>query len=282
MPDASGPEASDTEASDTEASHADTSEVGSSPSARTPDLPWAPVPKTRAHELVIEAIEEQVMAGRLKVGDTLPPERELAARLKVSRAGVREAIRVLESHGALESRVGAGASSGTVITAMPGTALTRLLRLHVGLSNFPLGDVVELRIALERASAGLAAKNADDDDLTRMRETLARMEPADAGREAFNDADTDFHVAIAEAAGNRLVADLTTAIRNSLRTQILHAFHRRESWERLRGSLLAQHREIFEAIAAGESERAGDLIEEHIRFAVAELPHMGMPEGGSE
>lgn len=132
------------------------------PSARTPDLSWAPIPKSRAHELVIEAIEEQVMSGRLSVGDTLPPERELASMLQVSRAGVREAIRMLESHGALESRVGAGSSSGTIITAMPSTALTRLLRLHIGLSNFPVGDVVELRIALDRTSAGLASKNADD------------------------------------------------------------------------------------------------------------------------
>ncbi|MDO5493227.1 MAG: FadR/GntR family transcriptional regulator [Nesterenkonia sp.] len=262
----------------------DTDPPGTDPasSARTADLPWAPVPKARAHELVIEAIEEQVMAGRLKVGDTLPPERELAAMLRVSRAGVREAIRVLESHGALESRVGAGASSGTVITAMPGTALTRLLRLHVGLSNFPLGDVVELRIALERASAGLAAHNADDGDLDRMRETLSRMESAEADREVFNDADTDFHVAIAEAAGNRLVADLTTAIRNSLRAQILHAFHRRESWEDLRGRLLDQHREIFTAVEAGDADRAAALIEQHIRFAVSELPHMGRPESGPE
>lgn len=254
--------------------HSDT--VGS-PSARTPDLSWAPIPKSRAHELVIEAIEEQVMSGRLGVGDTLPPERELASMLQVSRAGVREAIRVLESHGALESRVGAGSSSGTIITAMPSTALTRLLRLHIGLSNFPVGDVVELRIALERTSAGLASKNADDAARERMRETIERMSAAEVDREAFNEVDTDFHVAIAEAAGNRLVADLTTAIRNSLRTQILHAFHHREQWTQLRDTLRDQHREIFSAICDGDAERAAALTEEHIRYAVAELPEMKLP-----
>lgn len=260
------------------ASPSEPSEPSEPSPQRTPDPSWTPVPKSRAHELVIEAIEQQVMAGRLKVGDTLPPERELASMLQVSRAGVREAIRVLESHGALESRVGAGASSGTVITAMPGTALTRLLRLHVGLSNFPLEDVVELRIALERTSARLAAKNAEDDAVDRMRETITRMESAQADREIFNDADTDFHVALAEAAGNRLVADLTTAIRNSLRTQILHAFHHHQGWEHLRDALLEQHRGILTAVIAGDAEAAAQLTEDHIRYAVAELPAMGLPE----
>lgn len=96
------------------------------------------------------------MTGTLVVGDPLPSERELAAKLQVSRAGVREAIRVLESHGVLRSNVGSGRTAGTFIASMPSAALTRLLRLHVALSNFQLGDVVETRILLERASASLA------------------------------------------------------------------------------------------------------------------------------
>ncbi len=74
----------------------------------TPAPQWRPVPRVRSHELVIAAIEDQIMGGALKVGDPLPPERELAARLQVSRAGVREAIRVLEAQGVVRANVGAG------------------------------------------------------------------------------------------------------------------------------------------------------------------------------
>ena len=68
--------------------------------------------RARSHELVVEAVENQIMSGALKVGDPLPPERELAARLQVSRAGVREAIRVLEAQGVVTSSVGAGRDAG--------------------------------------------------------------------------------------------------------------------------------------------------------------------------
>lgn len=249
----------------------------SSPDDFGPAIDWSPVPRSRAHELVIDAIEDQVMAGRLTVGDSLPPERDLATKLEVSRASVREAIRVLESQGVLQSRVGSGRSAGTVITAMPSAALTRLLRMHVGLSNFPVDDVVEVRVALERASVLLAAEHADEERLAAIREPLDRMESAEVPLEEFNDADTAFHVAIAEAAGNRLVADLTTAIRSSLRQVILRAFHDMDDSQDLRQSLQAQHREIYAAIAAGDGPRGTRLTEEHIRFAHRALPEMRRP-----
>ncbi|OSM43204.1 FadR/GntR family transcriptional regulator [Nesterenkonia sp. PF2B19] len=248
-----------------------------SDSPRTP-ITWDPITRSRAHEQVLDAIEEQVMAGRLAVGDTLPPERDLAARLQVSRASVREAIRILESQGVLQSQVGSGRSAGTTVTALPSKGLTRLLRMHIGLSSFPLDDVVEARIALERASAKLASEQADDTQQATITEALTALEDAES-LEAFNDADTAFHVAIAEAAGNRLVADLTTAIRSSLRLAILDAFRAEDGPEELRTSLQEQHRQIHDAILARDSRRSQDLVEEHIRFAVDALPAMRRDHG---
>lgn len=248
----------------------------SSPDVAGPPSSRAPAPRSRAHELVIDAIEDQVMAGRLVVGDALPPERELAAKLEVSRASVREAIRVLESQGVLHSRVGSGSAAGTFITAMSSAALTRLLRMHVGLSNFPIKDVIEVRVALERASVTLAADNADQHLLAAIRAPLEKMNLPDAPLEVFNDADTTFHVAIAEAAGNRLVADLTTAIRSSLRPVILRAFHEMADSRALRQKLQIQHQEIYDAIASGEGLRGADLTEDHIRFAHRSLPEISL------
>lgn len=239
-----------------------------------PGPSWEPVARNSTHELVIDAIEGQIMAGSLVVGDALPSERDLATRLQVSRAGVREAIRVLESQGVLRSNVGSGRGAGTFVASMPSAALTRLLRLHVALANFQMSEVVEARILLERSSASLAAQRADATGLAAIRGHLTVMDDPDLSREAFNDADTDFHVAIAQAGGNRLFSNLTEAIRGSLRTPILEGFRKVEEWDGFARVLRAEHHEIMAAIAEGQADRAADLVEAHIRAASAALPDL--------
>lgn len=240
---------------------------------------WRPVARSKAYELVVERIEEQILTGALRVGDILPAERDLAERLQVSRAAVREAIRTLEAQGAMRSSVGAGAGAGTQVAAMPSEALTKLLRLHVALSNFPMADVVEARVMLECSSARLAALNADDRDLAGMREPLEGMEAAGDDQTVFNDRDTAFHVALAEAARNRLVTDMTIAIRESMKSPILRAFRALEEPETLRRRLQAEHRAIYEAVASGDPDRAAAQVEAHIRGAHASLPSMSARPG---
>ena len=238
---------------------------------------WQPIARSRSHELVVDQIEEQILAGTLRVGDRLPGERDLASHLQVSRAAVREAIRTLEAQGVVRSAVGSGKDSGTLVSAMPSEALTRLLRLHVALANFPMEDVVAARVMLERSSATLAAQHAAPADLDAMRAALDGMERVGVDRETFNDLDTAFHVAIAEASGNRLVADMTIALRDSMRRPILRALHALGSdWERVADQLRADHRGIFAAIEGGQGEVAAERVDQHIRSAHAALPMAGM------
>lgn len=241
------------------------------------DATWRPVARNRAYELVVERIEEQILTGVLRVGDRLPGERDLAAKLEVSRAAVREAIRTLEAQGVVRSSVGAGPGAGTHVASMPSEALTKLLRLHVALSNFPMGDVVEARVTLERLSGQLAADNATADDLTVLRQLLTQMDDPQIERDAFNELDTAFHVNIAEAGRNRLVADMTIAIRESMRVPILRAFQDLDDWNVLAQRLRSQHHAICDAIASGDGPMAADLIETHIRSAFASLPAMASP-----
>lgn len=236
---------------------------------------WRPIHRSRAHELVMDAIEDQITAGSLEVGDALPPERDLAAQLQVSRAGVREAIRVLEGFGVVRSQVGSGRGAGTFIAAMPSAALTRMLRLHVALANFPVQDVVEARVMLERSSASLAATRGDEEELAGIRAPLVQMDDPAIQRQDFNELDTLFHVRIADAGGNRLVAEMTTAIRDAMRLPILDALRRLPDWTELAGALRMQHHDIHDAIVAGDPDRAADLAEEHIRYAFGALPGLG-------
>ena len=226
------------------------------------------LPTPRAFEQVVGWVEEQILSGELAVGDVLPAERDLARTLEVSRAAVREAVRTLQAQGVLRSSVGAGGTGGTRVAGLSSGALTRVLRMHVALAHFPLDDVLEVRVALERLSARLAAARLTSDDLASLQSSLAAMRAA-RSREEFNDADAAFHVAIAEAAGNRLAADTTVAIRESVHGLLMAGFARLagDDYDRIRAELVEEHEQISAALARGEAQRAESLLEAHVRTA---------------
>jgi len=225
---------------------------------------WLPVTRARTYELVLDRIEEQIASGRLRAGDRLPPERELAAVLGVSRVAVREAMRVLQAMGLITQGTGSGRDAGTILAAAPAEALTRLIRLHVLVASVGSDDLVRARVTLERESARLAAEHADEADHARLAELLATMENPGVGVEEFNDADTAFHVAIARASGNTLVAELTTALRNAMRATLLDILRREPDFAAVAARLGREHRTIHDALLAGEGVRAGDLVAVHI------------------
>jgi len=225
----------------------------------------------RAYEEVLAAVEEGIATGRLRVGDRLPAERDFAAQLGVSRASVREAVRALEAMGVVRSAAGRGPEGGTLLIPSSSSALTRMLRLHIGMSNFPMPDGIEARVMLERWSARLAAQFATPGELDCLRETLDAMTRPGVTREQFNALDTRFHVQIADAGHNRLIADMTTAIRDAMAWWIMHAFEEREDWDEVVQELHEGHAAILDALVAHRPLRAADRIEAHIRTAYAAL-----------
>lgn len=231
---------------------------------------WKPLTRVRTYELVLERIETQIVCGSLRAGERLPPERELATMFGVSRPAVREALRILESQGVVRSQVGTGPDAGTTIQQLPSDALARLLRVHVALGSFPLEDVVETRVALERASVALACRRARPQHLARMRADLLAMDEPEVDRRTFNELDTSFHVALAEAGGNRLMADVTRAIRESMRLPILASLSALPDagdvgWPSIRDGLRADHHAILAAVETGAAETAAGRVEAHIR-----------------
>jgi len=231
---------------------------------------WAPVSRVRTYELVLQRIETQIVSGALRAGQRLPPERELAEMLGVSRPAVREALRVLEAQGVVRSQVGQGPGSGTTIERVPSDALTRLLRLHVALGSFPFEDVIETRVTLERSIVVLACRNARPVNMVRMRALLHAMDDPEITEETFNQLDIEFHVELAEAGGNRLMSDMTRAIRESVRIPFLAAVKAmpatgKHSWPSMLDSLRAEHHAVFSAFEADEGDKAADLLESHIR-----------------
>jgi GntR family transcriptional regulator, transcriptional repressor for pyruvate dehydrogenase complex len=220
--------------------------------------------RRRIHEVVLERIEEQIATGRLRVGDRLPAERDLAAELGVSRPAVREAIRVLEAMGTVVQGTGSGPDSGTLLSAVPGDALTHLISLHVMLASIGTADVVRARIALERESSRLAARHAAADDHATMERQLAAMDDPGITPEQFNDLDTAFHLAIARASGTVLVAELTTALRTAMRPTLLAALRAAPDFAAISARLAVEHHGIHQAIRDGDGDLAAHRVEAHI------------------
>ncbi|MEU0571798.1 FadR/GntR family transcriptional regulator [Nonomuraea sp. NPDC005983] len=222
------------------------------------------VKKTRTFEDVLAQIERRIIDDGLTVGDRLPAERQLAEQLGVGRSSVREALRVLETLGVLSSQVGRGPDAGAILTSRPDTALTDLLRLHLGLATLELREVIETRLMLERWSAARAA--ATRADTSALVDALAGMEAA-ASAEEFVEHDTAFHCAIADASGNRLIAAIMRSLRDSMRRYAVEAVERLGD-----PSLLhADHHHILTAIRSGDPDEATRAVADHLSHAYPAL-----------
>ncbi|MFI9558306.1 FadR/GntR family transcriptional regulator [Nonomuraea endophytica] len=228
------------------------------------DTGWRPVKRTRAFEDVLAQIERRIVEDGLTVGDRLPGERQLAEQLQVGRSSVREALRVLETLGVVSSQAGRGPDAGAVLTSRPDSALTDLLRLHLGLASLELREVIDTRLMIERwAAAGAATARADTTALVAALEGMERARTA----EEFVEHDTAFHCAIADASGNRLIAAIMRSLRESVRRYAIEAV------EQLGDTRVLQdgHRRILAAIDAGSSEEAARAVTDHLTHAYPTL-----------
>ncbi len=172
---------------------------------------------------------------------------------------------MLQAQGVVTSHTGPG--RGTRVAASQGAALGRMLKLHVALDAISFDELTETRVVLERAAAEAAAVNADDAslaDLGRVAESMVTV--SDTAR-FLNELDTAFHVAIAGLGANRLIRDMTIAIREAVARPILSAEERMPNWEALRLRLLAEHSGIHRALSARDGAAAANLCEAHIRGA---------------
>nr|WP_130866454.1 FCD domain-containing protein [Acidipropionibacterium timonense] len=222
--------------------------------------------------VALSHIDAEILSGRLTNGQRLPPERELATQLGVSRGAVREAIRVLQAQGILVSETGRG--NGTRVESTPSNAIGHILRLQLALDMVSFADLTETRVALEKAAVASAARIQHEEALQRAEATLGRMHDV-AAPDPFNELDTAFHVALAEAGDNHLMSDLTVAIRRAVHTPIRKAEHALADWAGFRDVLVADHVAMLAAVRAGDEDLAAARTEAHIRSAYATLLGQG-------
>nr|WP_240894969.1 FCD domain-containing protein [Kineococcus siccus] len=214
----------------------------------------------------MQRIEADLAAGRLRLGGRLPPERALAEQLGVSRASVREAVRVLEAMGVVRAGVGSGPEAGTVVVADPAVPLAAAVRLHLGTRALPIGDVVDARVLLETWAAASAAApgRGGAAALERAAQLLGDMAEESLPADAFHRLDAEFHVALAEAAGNVLVTAVMVALREAIHSYVMTAVAALPDWEGTARRLRAEHTAILDAVRAGEAAAATEAVRSHI------------------
>ncbi|MBB2994706.1 FadR/GntR family transcriptional regulator [Paeniglutamicibacter cryotolerans] len=232
--------------------------------------PRTPEPGARAYETVLESIEEQLRSGMLQLGDRLPGERALAETHGISRASVRDAIRILDVLGVVKTATGSGPGSGAVVVSNPAAGLAAALRMHVATRRLPVDDIVESRVLLETWAARSARLDQHDaavrEKLTRAGELLDAMEDPDLEREGFHALDARFHVLLSSLAGNAVIEAMMESLRLSISGYVGESVQGPAEWTAMVGVLRTQHRGIHAALLAGDGNGAAELLREHIHW----------------
>jgi len=214
-----------------------------------------PIARRKTYELVAERLTEEISSRTLNPGDFLPPERELVAAFGVGRSSVREALRMLESRGLIESR-----GNGNFAVAALRNPLNQGLHLLLASDEADVGELFEVRRILEGESAALAATRRTQPDLRAMNAAVEEMEAGLGSEESFIEADLRFHLRLAEATRNRIVVHLMHAIRELLQRSLASSYHIPGSPERA----IELHRLILDAIAEKRPEDARQRMQEHV------------------
>lgn len=233
-------------------------------------MPFKTVKPAKVSDAIVAQLEKLILEGILKPGDKLPPERELAQQLEVSRPSLREAILQLETKGLLQSRRGGGTYIVDIIAPTLTDPLVHLLRSHPD-ATF---DILELRHALEEVSAYFAAMRATESD----REILQRRfcawetihwEERDPLRDA--EADAEFHLAIADASHNVALMHVMRGLFNLLRSSICRSLEKLYSQEGNYEIVYQHHKRLLETILARDAQGARQAAHVHLGFVEVTL-----------
>ena len=212
-----------------------------------------------AAKLVVAYLRQLIESGDFRAGDKLPPERELAQLIGVSRATVRAGLQSLAAVGVVDSRRGAG----TFVADGPPLLDVNPLSLFSALHGIPRAELFEARRVIEIDLAGLAAERAHGDELALISEEVMEMFASIDDVHRFLVHDIRFHRAVATAARNPLLAAIMEMVADLFYDQ------RKRTVDRWRDAPEAaeQHRRIYQAIRAGDVERARREMDTHLQWA---------------
>jgi len=237
--------------------------------------PFEPIGHESIADAVVEQIESMIVDGILKEGRKLPSERELAEVMGVSRPKLREALQTLEDRGLIHVRHGEGSFIATLTGRAMSPSLLNLYARH----GEAFYDYLEYRREQEAFACRLAAERATQSDKERLAEIIDQMQVAWEKNDVEASKETDFrlHVAVVDASQNTTLIHMMASVYDLTRQGV---FYNRDFLRSMDGTgekLLEQHKEIVNAITAGDVARADraardhmDFVEESFRLNVAQ------------
>lgn len=220
----------------------------------------SPVKSTKIYEMVMEQIKDIVKKGKLKSGDKLPPERDLCEKLQVSRASVREALKVLQTLGLIESKHG----EGNFINENFENSLLEPLSIVFLLLGSKSEDVLELRKIIEPQIAALAAKNIINEQLIELKEIMNKLNN-NSDVEICASLDKLFHYKIAQASGNHLISTIMFSI-----SSLIEKYIENSKIHTLNKTLIREHHEeILKALEDHDSAAVAAAVKKHLELSYA-------------
>lgn len=207
---------------------------------------------------VADQLRRQIRDGRLRPGDRLPGNRELTAIFGVSMGSIREAISTLVSEGLIETRAGRG-----TFVAQRADLLPPFARVDGRpLDRKQVEELVEAREVLELQLVAMAAQRASAEQLARLAAIVERMQSGVADPAAFAAADIEYHLALAEAAGNRFLLGAMANIRQLLKRELELSAEVGVRRHRDLQFSVDSHRRVLDAIEDGDADLAGSELRE--------------------
>ncbi len=209
-------------------------------------------------------LEQLILDGGLAPEQKMPSERQLATRLGVSRAIIREALHELQGRGVIETHHGKGSFVSRIVSAhQDGTEDGPLLQMFTGHPR-TLYDLLEVREQLEGQAAFLAAKRATPQDLHRITKAFATLDQTDPLTNARPD--HSFHQAIVEASHNPVLVHVLNGLKNLMLLTVQASVANLNPREEMRNRIASQHRRLYQAIMARKPEASKRLATAHVRF----------------
>lgn len=215
------------------------------------------VPKS--WDLLAARLRERILRGEFPDNTSLPTERALMGTTGLSRSAVREALRILEAEGLVQTRP--GRYGGTIVCRPSDKLFARNISIFAKGRGITVEAMLEAREGIEPLLAELAAKNRTDADLDALRAVTARLKAATSDDQQFLRANVDWHMALAAASHNSLLSAFMGSI-----SELIHDATRHEEFttETVRELVIHAHDRILEAVAAKDPVAARRRMQRHV------------------
>ena len=208
---------------------------------------------------IVAWVRDALFAKKLKPGDFLGTEKDLAARFGASRIVARDALRTLEALGIVEIRMGKG--GGARIAQGNPRLFAEALAVQLDLTGVSAAEIMDAQRAIETLGAELAAENATPDDIAKLRSLLRDAEEAIRDLDLFTRLSRDFHLAVAEASHNRVLVVQLLSLEH-----ISWPRHNATATRKLAQKIIAVHTELTDLIEMHDAAGARALMDDHVKM----------------